>query len=252
MASPERGAAASSNQRDDGAEPKRRADAEPSKNRGHTTKPKRRAEAALPLGPRELPELVRRRVITDPVAIKALADPLRLRIMGLMQKGAQEQPRTFTVKQIAAELGEPATKLYRHIKTLLGVELIQVAEVRLVGGIVEQHYRAAQVGLTINPEAAGGSTEEIIEVAGVAIDEFLNDHRAAIQSGRTFLQEQESLAHPPHVRSVGAVISSTKLPPAKAKDFAERLAALVDEFAAYESEEDGVEANLLTIFYATE
>lgn len=207
---------------------------------------------ALPLGPQQLPEVERRRTISDPVAIKAMADPLRIRIMRLLQEGAHVQPRTFTVKQIATELGEPPTKLYRHVKLLLKTGFIQVAELRLVGGIVEQHYRTAAAEFAIRPQPGDGLESDVIEAAaGAAIDEFLGRYQDALREGRAFLRREDALEHPPHVAAAG-LVSSIRIPQAKAADFAERVAALVDEFCAYEHDESGVEANLLTIFYAAE
>lgn len=207
--------------------------------------------ATLPLGPQPLPEPVRHRVITDPAAIKALSDPLRLRIMRLMQKGAHEKPRTFTVKQLAGELDEPPTKLYRHVKALLKVGLIQIAELRLVGGIVEQHYRAAQAGFAINPQAGDDIDSEIVGVATAAIDAYLRQYLDDLRSGRTFVHDEDARAHPPYIGSVGSV-SSIRLPRAKAAEFAERLKTLADELAECEHDESGVEANMLLMFYATE
>lgn len=212
---------------------------------------KKQDGASLPLGPQELPEFVVHRRITDPVSIKALADPLRIRIMRLMEEGAHENPRTFTVKQIATALEEPPTKLYRHVKQLLNVGLIQITELRLVGGIVEQHYRAAQGGFSINPEAGEGLDDALLELGGAAIDDHLNRFVAALKSGRTYLHGEDSLAHAPYVRSV-ATVSDCRIPQAKAAEFGERLQALVKEFTVSEHDDNGVHTNLLTIFYATE
>lgn len=207
---------------------------------------------ALPLGPQQLPEVERRRIIGDPAAIKAMADPLRIRILRLMQEGAHVEPRTFTVKQIATELGEPPTKLYRHVKLLLKTGFIQVAELRLVGGIVEQHYRTAAAEFVLKPQQGDGLESDVIEAAaGAAIDEFLVRYQDALRAGRAFLRRQDALENPPYVATAGT-ISSTRIPQAKAADFAERLAALIDEFCACEHDENGVEVNLLTVFYAAE
>ena len=66
-------------------------------------------EKALPLGPQPLPELIEFRHIDDAATMKALADPLRMKIMRVLGKHARTDPRIMTVKQIAEELGEPAT-----------------------------------------------------------------------------------------------------------------------------------------------
>ena len=212
---------------------------------------RKQAQTALPLGPQDLPEVIDYRRITDAATIKALADPLRLRIIRLMGEGAHTQPRNFTVKQLAAELCEPPTKLYRHVKKLLEVGLIQVAELRLVGGIVEQHYRVAQAGFAISTKESDLATDEIMAAGAAAIEDFLTRYQDALHDGRTRLASEDSLQHPPHVRSIGG-LSSFRMPQDKAADFAERLNALVQELNEFAHIDEGVEVNMLTVFYATE
>ena len=217
-------------------------------------------EQSLPLGPQPLPELVEFRRIEDAATIKALADPLRLRIMRVLGHGAHTSPRIMTVKQIAEGLDEPTTKLYRHIKQLLAAELIQVAELRLVGGIVEQHYRVAQAGWGVDPggyEPAGGEgiPGEVYGIVGAAVTDFFGRYETALREGRTHMDKEENLKHPPHIRSVGA-ISDYRISREKAADFAERLHALVTEYVEWHDQrevgDDAVTVNLMTFFYATE
>ena len=215
-------------------------------------------EQSLPLGPQPLPELVAFRRIEDAATIKALADPLRLRIMRVLGHGAHTSPRIMTVKQIAEELDEPTTKLYRHIKQLLAVDLIQVAELRLVGGIVEQHYRVAQAGWGVDPGGYEPTVGEGIEVYGIvdaAVTDFFSRYETALREGRTHVDKEENLKHPPHIRSVGA-ISDYRISRDKAADFAERLHALVAEYVEWhdqrEAGDDAVTVNLMAFFYATE
>lgn len=215
-------------------------------------------EETLPLGPQSLPELIEFRQIEDAPTMKALADPLRQKIMRTLGRNAHEQPRVMTVKQIAEELGEPTTKLYRHMKQLLAVDLIQVAELRLVGGIVEQHYRVAQKGWGVNPEqqaADRGSllSEELLGMVGAGIDEYFTRYEAALKSGLTHVRSQDSLDHPPYIRSVGA-ISDFRVPRERAAEFAERFHDLVGEFNSQPNMqgEGTVHVNLLAMFYATE
>ena len=217
-------------------------------------------EQSLPLGPQPLPELVEFRRIEDAATIKALADPLRLQIMRVLGHGAHTSPRIMTVKQIAEELDEPTTKLYRHIKQLLAADLIQVAELRLVGGIVEQHYRVAQAGWGVHPgsyqPASGeqGIPGEVYGMVDAAVTEFFGRYETALREGRTHLDKDENLEHPPYVRSVGA-ISDYRISRDKAADFAERLHALVAEYLEQHDErqlgDETVTVNLMAFFYAT-
>jgi len=216
------------------------------------------AEESLPLGLQPLPELVEFRQVDDAVTMKALADPLRIKIMRALGKHAHDEPRIMTVKQLAEELGEPTTKLYRHMKQLLAVDLIQVAELRLVGGIVEQHYRAAQKSWGVKPEGSGADrgpllSEELFGVADAAIEDYFARLEDALRSGKTFIGSQQALENPPYVRAVGAIVDH-HIPQEKAAEFAERFHALVKEFTAQPDEpgEGSVSANLMAVFYATE
>lgn len=91
------------------------------------------------------------RPVTTVAELKALADPLRLAILDALTGGTSRQLRVLSVKELAAELGEPKTKLYRHVKLLEAAGLIRVAATRLVSGIVEQRYQACQIDLVAGP-----------------------------------------------------------------------------------------------------
>jgi hypothetical protein len=141
---------------------------------------------------------------------------------------------------------------------LLAVELIQVAELRLVGGIVEQRYRVAQKTLRLNAERADFRretllSEELFGLADAIIDEFFVSYEQALRSGRTHMLAQDSLDNPPHVRSVGA-IADCRIPQEKAAEFGERFHALVKEFTSEPNRqvENGVDVNLMLVYYATE
>jgi DNA-binding transcriptional ArsR family regulator len=209
---------------------------------------------SLRLGPQNLPELLQDREIDDVKTIKVLSDPLRLHILRVLSEDIRTEPRIWTVKQIAEEIGEQPSKLYWHMKQLLAVDLIQVAEIGLAGGIVEQRYRAAQTSVRILMQGMADqpdTRDDALAFADVALGEFLRGFEAALQSGRAHLGEAESLAHPPHVRTVGT-IADNRIPHAKAVEFVDRLSALIDEYNALETDPAGVKVNLLTMFYATE
>jgi hypothetical protein len=183
---------------------------------------------------------------------------MHLKIMRTLGKNVYAKPRIMTVKQLAQELGEPATKLYRHMKQLLAVDMIQVAEVRLVGGIVEQHYRVAQKNWGINPGQLGPDrhsvlSDELLGIGGAVVNDYFTRLEEALRSGRTYLRSQDCLDNPPHIRSAGS-ITDQRMSREKAAEFAERFRALAKEFTSDENqEEDGaVTVNLMMFYYATE
>jgi DNA-binding transcriptional ArsR family regulator len=76
--------------------------------------------------------------ITDPRLVKALAHPIRVRALQLLEG------RTLTPKQIAAELDLPLENVSYHVRTLAKFGLIKL-ERRRMGrrGAVEHLYRTA-------------------------------------------------------------------------------------------------------------
>ena len=73
--------------------------------------------------------------------IRALAHPLRLRLMELFA----ETPRT--TKQAADLLGEPPTRLYHHVAALERAGLLHLKETRRNRGTTEKWYEATNSGM---------------------------------------------------------------------------------------------------------
>lgn len=73
----------------------------------------------------------------DPVKLRVLADPVRSFIVYSLVTEAK------TVKQLAAELDCPPTRLYYHLEQLQKHGLVFVERTRVVSGITEKSYRAA-------------------------------------------------------------------------------------------------------------
>lgn len=114
-----------------------------------------------------VPEPVETRVVSDATALKALADPLRLHLLEILGTDAS---RSWTVKELATEMGQPVTKLYHHMKLLEAAHLVLDAETRVVSGIVEHRYRCAQRRITLDDGmfgAAGTRSASIATVSGV-------------------------------------------------------------------------------------
>jgi DNA-binding transcriptional ArsR family regulator len=78
--------------------------------------------------------------------LKAVADPLRIRI-GLL---VLEAPRT--VKEMAAALEVPATRLYYHVKILEEHGFIEVVDRRMVSGIEERRYAGIEGAWSLDAE----------------------------------------------------------------------------------------------------
>jgi DNA-binding transcriptional ArsR family regulator len=149
------------------------------------------------------------RQVTSVGMLKALADPVRLAILTTLMR---DKPRVMSVKELAAELNEPQTKLYRHVKQLESAGLIGVASTRVVSGITEQRYQACQASLVLGPEFMSGPGRghkgEVAAMVTAFLDRYLNrflDRREADGTrredgepadGRNMLLMTETLVSP--------------------------------------------------------
>ncbi|MGW4648275.1 ArsR/SmtB family transcription factor [Kitasatospora sp. NPDC004289] len=194
-------------------------------------------------------EQLTEREVDDVATLKALADPVRIKIMNALYR---QEPQELTVKEIAAALDEPPTKLYRHVKQLEQTGLIQVAGTRLVSGITESRYRLGQKSLRISPSVfTGGSAErpEALRALLATVDSVRDEYQALYQAGRLGMPA----ATPGQVTHPGLFSHlSLRVRPERALVLRDRLRAAVDEVLAEgnSSDPDAVEITLLGLFYA--
>jgi hypothetical protein len=90
-------------------------------------------------------------LVDTPERLKALADPLRQRLLTAFV----QQPGT--VKAVAARLGEPVTKLYRHVDQLVAAGFLRVAEEQRRRGVIERTFEATAFRFVVAP--AGSAIE---------------------------------------------------------------------------------------------
>jgi DNA-binding transcriptional ArsR family regulator len=106
--------------------------------------------------------------------LRALADPVRLAILSALDTRVPDgELAVMSVKELAKHLGEPQTKLYRHVKQLEAADLIEVAATRMVSGILEQRYRVRQRELRLSPALYRRHADESEEAVRSAFDAFL-------------------------------------------------------------------------------
>jgi DNA-binding transcriptional ArsR family regulator len=121
------------------------------------------------------------RNVDDVEVLKAMADPTRLAILAVLMKAGRELP-IMSVKELAAELGQPQTKLYRHVRQLEAVGLIKVAATRLVSGILEQRYQACQRDLTLGRDFLREHAGQADAAVQAILDRYFDGFRAAVQA----------------------------------------------------------------------
>jgi DNA-binding transcriptional ArsR family regulator len=168
------------------------------------------------------PEPDAERLISDVETLKALSDPLRLRILELMTTGRDE---TFTVKRLAAALDVSQTKLYHHINLLVERGLIRPVATRVVSGIIETSYRIAQLSVRLDRGLLTGDSPELHDMLTTVFDGAREDIERGIRAGVIDLSERTD-----PLRRVILAKGLTRLSPARATEFRARLDELMRSF----------------------
>ncbi|HWB65574.1 MAG TPA: helix-turn-helix domain-containing protein [Mycobacteriales bacterium] len=137
------------------------------------------------------------RKVDSAEAIKALADPIRLKVLSLLMS---DHSRAWTVKEIAAALHQPVTKLYHHVNLLAQAKLIRDVETRMVSGIVEHRYASAQRTLEFDDSLYGSPETRDASLANIA--NLVNQSRDALLDylGRDDADLDRVLVHQGRIR----------------------------------------------------
>src|SRR5712691_10804761 len=118
--------------------------------------------------PVTMPELPVRLVINTVQQFKAINDPTRSRILGIIQN----QPAT--AKQIADRLGATPGAIGHHLHVLEAAGLAKVIARRLVRGIVANYYtRTARIFTYDFPNEITGGRSGSLEIMSKARDELV-------------------------------------------------------------------------------
>lgn len=132
----------------------------------------------------------RYRDITDPSLAKALAHPLRTRILAALEE------RTASPSEIAAELGAPLGVISYHVRRLHALGFLKLVKRVPRRGAVE-HYYTTVAGPRIT-SSAWGSSPTIVKQATIsaALEEIGSRVNAAAEAGG-FEQSESHLSRAP-------------------------------------------------------
>ena len=180
-------------------------------------------------------------VIESLQALRALSDPLRLRII----EALESEPLTST--QIARRLDQKPNKLHYHMMELEKNGLIEAVETRQKGNLIERYYRPVATMFRVSsslfesgsgPEALAALYQQVV----TAFDVTASDLKAAIQNGSfTEKEAAESLR----------VLVRWRLSPQDARAFRQRLKDLLAEFSQKSSHGgNAIPGALSLLFYS--
>lgn len=158
--------------------------------------------------------------------LKLLSDPLKLQLVKSFAEKAK------TTKQVADELGQNITKLYRHVDALHAAGLITIEEQTKKRGTVERTFRAVAERFETDPSLFNNSEGAVAESGKVIREMF----RAT---------EEEILSAPPKdaKEAEEALFARLrcKLSKQRAAELRQKLMEWVEEFSAEEDEAEGGE-----------
>jgi DNA-binding transcriptional ArsR family regulator len=179
--------------------------------------------------PVKMPELPAQLVINTAQQFKAISDPIRSRILGIIQN----QPAT--AKQIADSLRASPGAIGHHLHVLEAAGLAQIVARRLVRGIVANYYtRTARIFKYDMPREVAGDTSinlDIIEKAYEELAEAEANKEVDVHHCTSF----------PHIR----------LSPERAKYYLERTNTLINDILQETPDPDGkVYGILVSMFMA--
>lgn len=178
-------------------------------------------------------------VISDLEVLKAITDPLRIRIVELLIE-------PHTVKEIAPQLNIGKTKLYYHINLLEKHGIIRVVRTRLVSGILEKSYQIT--AMRFRPAAellkAGDEGKE----QGLAIFDSIFDVTRA-DFLHTLKHEQTDSAAERKEKKLFLGRTIVCLTEEQASSFSARFDALLEELKAYEASTPDSKQYTLTLAF---
>ena len=168
---------------------------------------------------RDIPE---KAFINTPEQVEALAGKMRMRIL----KAAAE-PRS--VREIAASLGVPTTRLYYHVNLLENAGFLDVVETRKSGARLEKIYQVAAQSFGAGPDLA--QNVDNIDDAAAALTGLVMDV--------TRVEAEAAVAHRLSGGSLEADLGRTegRLSPGQVIEISERIATILKEVVVAESDD---------------
>jgi len=149
------------------------------------------------------------REIIDPKLAKALAHPLRVQLLSILNE------RVSSPNQLSKELGEPLGNVSYHVKVLLDYDCAELVKKEPRRGAIEHFYRATKRAyfndsewMTLPTSAQRGISRTILELIG-------KDASEALAAGTITEREDSHLSRTPMVvdeqgwRDVTALLKAT-------------------------------------------
>ena len=186
--------------------------------------------------------------ISDLETLKVISDPLRVQVLERIGM-ACDSGNLITVKQLSEDLDIPQTKLYYHVNLLEKHDLIQVAETKVVSGIIEKHYqiraRRIRVDLDIS-KSTELDRDEGITLTLNSIATMLNTAYKNIEKNFQHFSSGDDLDDD-QTTIMLSTQAMMQLSPERAKSFIQCLNDLIAKFSEVDNP-DGLYYSLTVLF----
>ena len=176
--------------------------------------------------------------ITQQLA-KALAHPLRVRILTSLHKGISSP------NQLAQELGEPLGNVSYHVKTLLEFDCVELVKTEPRRGAVEHFYRATERAFFSDSDWEKIPASARKGISGAVLEMIGQDSTAAIVAGTIDARSDSHVSRTPLVldekgwSELNALLGETL----------ERAIEIQEESASRLGKDEGIETKLSILHF---
>jgi DNA-binding transcriptional ArsR family regulator len=177
------------------------------------------------------------RYIGDVETLRAISDATRMRILETM---VQRRSPAWSVKELAAALEMPQTRLYHHVELLLERDLIRPTERRVVSGIIETRYSVAALSFQLDRSLFATDQAAGLEVLHETLLAVFDTARAEVEL--SFRLGTIKADGPSEEHTLLLTRGLTRLTTDRADELRSGLPALLEEFDDTASEDPGARA----------
>ena len=181
--------------------------------------------------------------VTTAEQLKAISDPLRMQLLECISKEA------LTVKQMAARLEQPPTRLYYHVGALEEAGFVVVVDTRIKSGIVEKFYRISaeniQVDRNLLKQSGVKGDEALQSILSAVFDSTIADLQQSFAAGQLNLGDTAKDS----AKDLVLAHQAYHLRPGDVPRFIEKINDLLKELGAAEDEANGVGYACTVAFY---
>lgn len=170
--------------------------------------------------------------ISDLETLKVISAPLRVQILERIGLASEAGDLT-TVKQLSEDLEIPPTKLYYHINLLEKHGLIQIAETKVVSGIIEKYYQIGAKRIRADLDISKNTTIDRNEGLALTLSSLKNMFDKTYTDVEKSLQYRMQESDDGEQQEIGKMFSTQamlQLSLDEAQTFIDEISEIIDKY----------------------